>query len=530
MLASVLIVGVIEGKLQLRSSTDVASSSKVLLGLSSYERRIAFTIWGMLLERLAGFWYAKSAVSTAMMEASASYSVRQCLLVVEIFITAILLTILKTETIMHAIATASNYLYPRPNDVIDTVNFIPIRRVVYVVVVAVNTVTVLLPQVDSIGIANFPLWLLHFLVRTHYYELYLCLFWIAMIAVFSVIAYYAAAVWGFPRTCNRKIFHFLVVLMFAPALYCCSRLLLVTAGMSGHATTREALYSTWGYRIVAFLELALGVAVNVFILFEYIRLCLLDSPALVPRTANSSKASSTEHSLASDTISNVAALGHRMEHYMQLFLPEGTRTTETCVDCSAPVPRGVKTLEMSHISLLLGCAAPVWLFALMVGQSSPIVQGNVEHNDVKIGRILLLCVVPYAGLLTLGIGDACAAIVGKLYGTHRWYGREGQNSCNTRTIEGSVACFVSMLCAVTVLVYSQYISMQHMLVQQNSGDGAVPSFVVFMCTPSGVILSIGIVVTLFLTTAAEAVTTENDNILLPMYMIILLLAWCEVFL
>ena len=67
------------------------------------------------------------------------------------------------------------------------------------------------------------------------------------------------------------------------------------------------------------------------------------------------------------------------------------------------------------------------------------------HCDL-LERVLSLCrLLPYLGVVTVGIGDAMAAIIGSKYGRHRWV-----LACveNKRTVEGTLAGCVSMyLCA-----------------------------------------------------------------------------------
>ena len=54
---------------------------------------------------------------------------------------------------------------------------------------------------------------------------------------------------------------------------------------------------------------------------------------------------------------------------------------------------------LTHLYLLLGCSLPVWLECFLV----PVVQPNVR---------------PMAGLLLIGIGDSCAALVGTSEQSH----------------------------------------------------------------------------------------------------------------
>ncbi|KAL6219873.1 hypothetical protein ACLB2K_007632 [Fragaria x ananassa] len=81
-------------------------------------------------------------------------------------------------------------------------------------------------------------------------------------------------------------------------------------------------------------------------------------------------------------------------------------------------------LIVSHFSLLLGCALPIWLSS-----------GN---NDRPLS--------PFSGILSLGIGDTMASVVGHKYGVLRW------SKTGKKTIEGTAAGITSVLAACSVLL------------------------------------------------------------------------------
>lgn len=85
---------------------------------------------------------------------------------------------------------------------------------------------------------------------------------------------------------------------------------------------------------------------------------------------------------------------------------------------------------ISHMALIAGCAAPLWLFQWW--EASVL----ADNASTAVSAILL----PLWGVWVLGVGDAMAAVVGKNWGRLCW----GQQH---RTAEGSVAMFAS-LCAV----------------------------------------------------------------------------------
>ncbi|WVR05441.1 hypothetical protein IAU60_002457 [Kwoniella sp. DSM 27419] len=117
------------------------------------------------------------------------------------------------------------------------------------------------------------------------------------------------------------------------------------------------------------------------------------------------------------------------------------------------------TAILSHFYLLAGCASPLWL------------EGPTE-------------ILSYFGVLSLGVGDALASIVGRRIGRVRW------STASGKTVEGSIAFLVSML----------------------------------LC--SGLLWLLGLVepfnpvpytIATTLATLLEAFSAQNDNLILPMY-------------
>ena len=52
----------------------------------------------------------------------------------------------------------------------------------------------------------------------------------------------------------------------------------------------------------------------------------------------------------------------------------------------------------------------------------------------------------YSGVVSLGIGDTAAAVVGTLYGRHPWPGMK-------KTKEGTAAAVISQLLAFAAIIY-----------------------------------------------------------------------------
>lgn len=81
-------------------------------------------------------------------------------------------------------------------------------------------------------------------------------------------------------------------------------------------------------------------------------------------------------------------------------------------------------LVITHITLILGSAIPLWMYQMIVNLSG--------ENKVPIFFL------PYVGVVALGVGDSVGAIAGLTFGRHFWSG-------SSRTIEGSCCMFLSML-------------------------------------------------------------------------------------
>ena len=75
---------------------------------------------------------------------------------------------------------------------------------------------------------------------------------------------------------------------------------------------------------------------------------------------------------------------------------------------------------LSHFYLLTGCAGTLWLEPT---------QGGIAHQ---------------IGVLTLGVGDALASIIGRRYGRVRWPG-------SSKTVEGSIAFVTSIFASACLL-------------------------------------------------------------------------------
>lgn len=143
-----------------------------------------------------------------------------------------------------------------------------------------------------------------------------------------------------------------------------------------------------------------------------------------------------------------------------------------------------ESIVVSHISLLFGCAVPLWMSELCFSglATTSTADSSAVITIATIMRVLLSC----WGLLVLGVGDAMGAVVGVKYGTHPW------SSNNSRTIEGSLAMFVSM----AVPCYYMFFLMLGMEDENNTWSIWLPA--------------------ILFTTLLEAFTKQIDNFVLPL--------------
>lgn len=134
-------------------------------------------------------------------------------------------------------------------------------------------------------------------------------------------------------------------------------------------------------------------------------------------------------------------------------------------------------LVLTHIYLLVGVSLPLWLTP---GPCVP--QGGLPGA----GGLL-----PYAGVLSVGVGDAVASVFGSSMGEFRWPGTK-------KTMEGTATSVFAQVIAVAIFLLAD-------------------SSLNLNTTYSWVVGSISMVAML------EAYTSQIDNLLLPLYLHILLL-------
>ncbi|KAL7489120.1 hypothetical protein ACHAW6_014727 [Cyclotella cf. meneghiniana] len=132
---------------------------------------------------------------------------------------------------------------------------------------------------------------------------------------------------------------------------------------------------------------------------------------------------------------------------------------------------------VSHISLLVGCAFPLWVHQLLQYETT-------SKNLFTQSHCKPIILLPHIGVIALGVGDSAGALGGLSFRSPaRWPGG------SSRTLEGSLCMLLSMICAVGSVSYIAGLEpLQHLQ---------------------------SVVFTLTLLTLTEASTRQIDNLCLP---------------
>lgn len=135
-------------------------------------------------------------------------------------------------------------------------------------------------------------------------------------------------------------------------------------------------------------------------------------------------------------------------------------------------------LILTHIYLLLGMSLPVWLFPRACAP-----QGALAGAGA---------LVPYSGVLAVGVGDTIASVFGSTMGEIKWPGTK-------KTVEGTMtAVFAQIIAVALILIFDSSVNL-------NSSYA-------------------WILAAISLVSLLEAYTTQIDNLLLPLYLQIMFMA------
>jgi dolichol kinase len=129
-------------------------------------------------------------------------------------------------------------------------------------------------------------------------------------------------------------------------------------------------------------------------------------------------------------------------------------------------------LTLTHIYLLIGCASSLWL--------------------LPVDKVTSLCAL--SGIISIGFGDTAASVVGSRFGRHKLRG-------SNKTYEGAFAAIIAQ--TVASIVFWQHL---------NPGLSLTNFEVIALLVISSIVSFI------------EATTNQVDNLILPLYHNIILLA------
>ena len=417
------------------------------------------------------------------------YSLQQCSSVAEVCIGAVIVVLTMVEMLMFMVQHHLCRLFNRT----DVATYA--RLVALPAAAAATNAYMLAPLLRTLQVPSLVVWTGRFILKDlwcpssgYINELSLSVYWLALLILAISGAYFAVEKLHWTKTCARKIFHFLVVLLFAPLIAAsCTLHIQEEEGLSG---ARSSVSGLLGY-----LVFCLAVALVLFLVLEYVRLGLL-LPLTCTRTNRGM----------------LAQAGLAMDHYMRLFV-HGRNGTD------GSSHGALDGLETAHISLLVGSASSIWFYAALCLKPSK--QASLHTASSR--EWLLLSLLPHLGLISIGIGDACAAIAGSVYGIRRWRshltdwllnarGGDGSTSVIARTYLGSCACFASMLSvSALLLVFHHNYYVNHIVAYAEHRFNAMDGYIVLTA----------VTFTLLMTMLAEAFTQENDNIILPLYSMVL---------
>ena len=188
----------------------------------------------------------------------------------------------------------------------------------------------------------------------------------------------------------------------------------------------------------------------------------------------------------------IALCGLALLEYFRPYVPPLQNFYYAFLD---PTKDSSKTIVLSHILLVLGCALPLWMSQRLQQILLPPLQlQNQEgHNQTEIDSVYqtqnMLLLLSLWGVLCLGVGDSMGAIVGKVYGRTIW-------GPNRRTVEGSLAMASSML-LVGWMCWGW--SNHHNAINERT-----------------YFIHGGLILATILTTIMEAQTWQMDNLVLPL--------------
>ncbi|XJO74201.1 hypothetical protein BDV3_005054 [Batrachochytrium dendrobatidis] len=265
-------------------------------------------------------------------------------------------------------------------------------------------------------------WTITYITDANTWRPYLIIYWMILVTgAVTIASTWSSTASSLSSHINfrRKYFHALALLLFAP-----------------------------GYLLEPqLMHLAFSVAISAFIMIEYMR---------------------------------IFHIGPIQPQTMDMFVHQFLNARDQLVQ-SKSSPKGEtkkrREVVVSHLSLMFGCAVPVWLTQIVL----------VLENKP-------LLILGLTGILSLGVGDSAASIIGKAVGKTKWFRKD-------KTVEGTLGFVIGSLGAL----YAVQIWLDRF------GD-SVPKVGFFVRSAISVVL----------TGLLEAFSEQNDNLVVPLYMFALL--------
>ena len=230
---------------------------------------------------------------------------------------------------------------------------------------------------------------------------------------------------------SRKFFHFVAIVLFTPS----------------------TIYAP------SMMSLSYAIAICLLILLECIRL----------QHHHHHQYTKSKHTIKKQT--TLEWCMHNMNEFYASFLDEKENKDQ---------------FILTHVGLVSGCALPLWLH-----QSIFALDSNLFLDRIMFVTKMEYTLLPFVGIISLGVGDAAGAIIGTLFGRTLW------SKQSKRTIEGSLGMFLSMV--VSCILLGWYCNTFNTLTSQSLE--LQEYFGVWIC--------------LIIMTLMEACTDQIDNLCLP---------------
>lgn len=292
----------------------------------------------------------------------------------------------------------------------------------------------------------------------------------------SVIVYIFKSLLGW-RSSSFKIFAFLILtlsltIVFFPYSHAVigENFVSFVFGLIYQHSIAIGIISIYWILIIALSSYIAAVVMNKFHwskiwgrkIFHFAVVLILIPPLLLPEL----------HSFLVLSLGGVLCVFSMLEFARILAIPSELNAVTSYFNqflVSTEITNEKEPVIVAHFSLVVACTYSIWTCALL---------SSVE--DLSSRYIRIKTILPFVGVLCVGVGDSMAAVVGSNFGKKRW---RGQN----KTYLGSMFGFLSLFLSMLILAY--VLNCEHLTVS--------------LLLASGV------------TTLGEVFISGNDNFTLP---------------